>query len=441
VIIDGSGVLSLTVSGNNLWRVFTIFNISDPNIQAMLANMSIVNGYANNVPGGIWNQSLGTVTLDNVIVKGNVGGFGGGVSNERGVLLVHSSTFINNSAGGGGGIYNENGTLVISDSYFRGNEASSLGGGVVSGGFSFATKTVVSNTIFVDNMASYGGGIFSNAVLTLTNSTFSHNLASVYGGGMLNNGEMIISHTTFFSNTAGHSGGAINNGNSLLLYDSTFKGNSAIQNGGAIVNFGTGFFSATVTATNSLFQENMAGYGGGVANWTGDKVTVSNSTFSSNTAITAGGGISNSMMLQLNNVTLSDNEAAEGGGIASGGTMTMSNSIIANSVGGDCANSGLFTVNVHNLVEDGSCSPMVSGDPLLGPLADNGGTTWTYALLPGSPAIDAGDAATCELADQRGVVRPIDGNWDGTAVCDIGAVEQEFTPTVHKLFLPLMLKP
>jgi hypothetical protein len=98
------------------------------------------------------------------------------------------------------------------------------------------------------------------------------------------------------------------------------------------------------------------------------------------------------------------------------------NTIIANSTsGGDC--SGTLATNTNNLIEDGSCSPMLSGDPNLGPLADNGGPTQTFALLANSPAIDAGHDNTCDdnpgpnNLDQRGVTRP------NGAHCDIGSYE------------------
>lgn len=83
----------------------------------------------------------------------------------------------------------------------------------------------------------------------------------------------------------------------------------------------------------------------------------------------------------------------------------------------------MIDVNLNNLIEDGSCASgtvfqgFLSGDPRLGPLADNGGDTQTHALLLDSPAIDSGDDTTCLPADQRGVMRP------QGAHCDRGAYE------------------
>jgi hypothetical protein len=117
--------------------------------------------------------------------------------------------------------------------------------------------------------------------------------------------------------------------------------------------------------------------------------------------------------------------AANSGGIRNGptGTMHLKNNLIANSSApGDCSNSGTIATNTNNLIESGACSAALSGDPLLASLGDYGGETQTFALLPGSPAINAGDSATCSSSqvnnlDQRGVTRP--------AACDIGAVESQ----------------
>jgi hypothetical protein len=106
--------------------------------------------------------------------------------------------------------------------------------------------------------------------------------------------------------------------------------------------------------------------------------------------------------------------------------VALKNSIIAQNSGNDCA--GSVTSLGHNLSGDGSCGLTGSGDlavvnPLLGPLQDNGGPGLTHALLPGSPAVDHGDNTGCPAIDHRGFLRPVDGDGDATATCDIGAYE------------------
>jgi hypothetical protein len=82
----------------------------------------------------------------------------------------------------------------------------------------------------------------------------------------------------------------------------------------------------------------------------------------------------------------------------------------------------------HNVDEDGSCGLAGDGDrgglaPELGPLQDNGGPTPTHEPLATSPLIDQFTGAGCRAPHQRGVARPADGNGDGSAICDVGAVE------------------
>jgi hypothetical protein len=105
---------------------------------------------------------------------------------------------------------------------------------------------------------------------------------------------------------------------------------------------------------------------------------------------------------------------------------------VARNSAGDCTIASGVTSLGHNLSSDGTCGLSAPGDlsnvdPQLGPLADNGGPgaprTLTHALLPGSPAIDAGDNAGCPPSDQRFDERPMDGSGDSVAVCDIGSYE------------------
>lgn len=283
-----------------------------------------------------------------------------------------------------------------------------------------------------------GGGIHNSGTLTLRNTSVESNSAQ-YGAGILNNGgALIVANSTFTSNIASIGGGGVFNSNSghLTVVDSMFSQNTA-QRGGGIYNE-----QSPLTLTKSTLANNSAqgGYGGGIYNMMGS-ITVANSTFSGNSAVGWGSAIMNYGSLGLHNSTLSSNS----NGIAllntETGQLSFYNTVVANTVGAlDCANinSGVIKANINNLVETTYFTPVetcwpptgtqLSSDPLLGPLADNGGPTQTMALLAGSPAIDAGDDTICaappvDEVDQRGVTRPQDGDGDGVLVCDIGAYE------------------
>lgn len=203
-----------------------------------------------------------------------------------------------------------------------------------------------------------------------------------------------------------------------------------VERGGAILNSGTLSVSRSTIASSSA-----TGDGGGIYNE--GTLSMVNSTLGLNSALGRGGGIYNNAGLSLNFVTLSGNSAVEGGALFNQGALDMSSTILANSPsGGDCANPGTLGTNASNLVEDGSCSPAVQADPLLSPLGlwtyssiASFGRTRTFALLPGSPAIDAGvtppgQGFCSPMNDQRGVMRP--GNADfyqPVHRCDIGAFE------------------
>jgi hypothetical protein len=142
----------------------------------------------------------------------------------------------------------------------------------------------------------------------------------------------------------------------------------------------------------------------------------------------------------LANTTISDNTSVSGAGIFNSGMVDTVNSLIALNIGNNCL--GVMNSLGHNLEDGGTCAlnhptDMSNTTPSIGPLGNNGGLTATHALNGDSPAIDAGDNSACSAVDQRGVLRPVDGDADGDAVCDIGAFEYQIN---FGLYLPLALK-
>ena len=140
----------------------------------------------------------------------------------------------------------------------------------------------------------------------------------------------------------------------------------------------------------------------------------------------------------ITNNTFSGNGANYGGAIHNSDTLNIVNTILADSPsGGNC--DGTITDYGNNIEDINTCgfgpTSWPNTDPLLAPLEDNGGPTWTHALLVDSPAIDNADPHFCPDTDQRGFPRPWDGDDDGEAVCDVGAFE--FQP--RRLFLPVII--
>jgi hypothetical protein len=261
---------------------------------------------------------------------------------------------------------------------------------------------------------------------------------------------VLISGLTITGARSGREGGAIFNEGTLAVTKSTISDNTAFAIvcggcgfwGGGILNHGTLTVTDTTIARNivscdddGITKYGCIAFGGGIGNR--GTLTVSNSTISGNTAdggsrgSGGGGGILNSGSLTVTNSTISGNSANVGGGVSTfvGGDVggDMRNTILAGNVadvvGPDL--SGRLTSSGYNLVGNsrgGSGydeSDLLDINPLLGPLEDNGGPTFTHAVLPGSPAIDAGDNTDAPEWDQRGpgFPRVVNGR------IDIGAFE------------------
>jgi len=194
----------------------------------------------------------------------------------------------------------------------------------------------------------------------------------------------------------------------------------------------------SLTVKNSTFTGNK---GRGIWGESGT-TSVVNSTFYGNVGLAVD---AENNELDLTNVTIDGNgipsgqpNSPYGGGV---GVYALVNnirdSIVSNNQPRNCPNTVGFPVyGDHSLDADGSCgfsgSGNITGNPLLGPLAYNGGPSdraQTQALQSGSPAIDSGNNTSCSRADERGVTRPQDGNGGGTAVCDMGAYELQAAST------------
>jgi hypothetical protein len=274
--------------------------------------------------------------------------------------------------------------------------------------------TVTISDITIRNGSAYwGAGIRNDGALTLMNVAVSNNHSESSGGGILNYGPLNLTNVAISGNTASGAhplggGGIAHFGGAATLKNVTISGNSAINTGGVGNGGSGGGISIYNPATLSL-----------------NNVTIVNNSASASVAdLGTGGGIDDSQADPVNfKNTLIAGNTSSGAGPDCIGTLTSQGYNLIQSTAG-CVIAGDTTGNI------------LGQDPLLAPLAYNGGATQTHGLLPGSPAIDAGNPAApgsggnaCEANDQRGVARP-----QGTR-CDIGAVE-----TYFQLYLPLILR-
>jgi len=454
VLFAGNWPLStveVQVSGLTIQNGFSTEGgcISNSNLSSLTLNDTIVRSCVGSAGGGIINS--GQLTLNNTTISGNLADVDGGGIMNTGHLILNSSAVTANAARHGGGIAMTSGLVTVSDSVITNNTANGDGGGIWNGGGGVGgppggTLTVANSSVAGNAAAGDGGGVWLSTWGGITSavrdSEVTGNSAGGDGGGIFNDSTLTVAGSDVRGNTARHGGGLANHTGELVVTTSTISGNTAHSQGGGILNFYDGA-DATLTLVDSTVSDNVASTGGGVSNSGPGHVWVTNSTLSGNEALVSGGGLSNQGNLVVNNGTVSGNVAAsQGGGVLSTpgrGRSWFSNSILAgNTLGGSEAEGpdcwGPLESQGYNLIQNtldcaiggDSTGNIIGLDPLLVPLQDNGGPTLTHAVLPGSPAVDAGNPSGCTdhlgnplATDQRGVPRP-----QGPA-CDIGAYEFE----------------
>ena len=439
-LLDPAGH-NITISGGSAVRVFSVAT----NVNFTLSNVTIADGNCTN-GAGILNDG-GTLILNHVDFERNVasvtestpeywnrpGPEGGAIWNRAGTVNATNCTFSGNqvldgreelgSDSKGGAVRNESGVFNLDDCTFVDNRAcasnlpgvNGLGGAIHNGG----TAKVVRCT-FLQNSA-IGGG-WSEESAPYANGG---NGGSGFGGAIYNQGSLAVQESALLNNVAvgvkggdGCGGGIA--GNPPYYYEvipGGPGGQGGAGGGGAVFNGGTANLQNTTIALNT--GTGGAGGLGGRGGYFWEIFIPPGQDGSDGSAV--GAILDATGMLHATNCTLVANVAMESscGGLQSTGAVLV-NTILASNSPVNCA--GTIIDLGHNLSSDDSCSftnvgSLNDADPMLGPLADNGGPTWTMALLPGSPAIDSGDDAAAPATDQRGVPRPFG------AASDIGAYE------------------
>jgi predicted outer membrane repeat protein len=450
LIIDGAGAANLTLSGNNASRIFLLNSTSVTPTSLAVKNITLANGYTPDQGGAITTTHQGVLTVENVTFKDNVADKGGGAifSAFEGSLTVANSRFDGNKAiaanderGAGAIAFFGPGNLTVRNSDFTNNRG--INGAAIN---SLNGKLTVENSKFINND--------TKAAFFDTGKT--NDFLRGFGGAIYTdraNNSMMIKNSIFEGNIAKGAGGAVHlfadPEDVLIIEGSVFQNNQAIGlqggesgKGGGISHIRDGISSqGSFTLSNSTIANNT-GYDQGGGLWVNNtKSTITNSTFSGNRIIgtegkNSGGAINTYSQLDVINTTIANNYAGwVGGGIVASdnAAVTVKNTIFSNNTADNGTNKwGIQQHTNRQLVDKGgniqfpakltnngndynATATIRIIDPLLSPLQDNGGGFLTHALLPGSPAINAGVTLDAPLTDQRGFLR------DGQI--DIGAFE------------------
>ncbi len=430
-------VRTSTISGNTAVRAGGGIEDNSGTSTIILTDVNLDNNSATGPPGnggGLHITGGGNVTISGGTVNNNNASLeGGGLWNGVGIMTINNTEIVSNDAtgnaadDGGGGIFNNGGTINITDVSLMDNFASGTAG---SGGglFSIAGAVTILNSSFEFNSANRAGGAIEvvAGTLTLTETDLLNNDVNGSAGAPApgNGGGIHISgvNTTMINgglisgNGARREGGGLWNqtGSEMTLNNVTIDDNYAVGlelthgGGGIFINGGTVNINSS-TISNNEARGNGLGSGGGIHIKAGGIANVSVSTISRNSAVKDGGGVLNNGSLSVNASTIVTNTSVGiGGGIAtsSESAVNIKNTIVAlNSAntGKDVAGTGIFTSQGYNLIgnDDVNAFTSIASDligtasasinPLVGPLANNGGATMTHQLQAGSPAYNGGD--------------------------------------------------
>jgi CSLREA domain-containing protein len=440
----------------------TIFNISDGSaalIDVGLSGLALIGTSTSPFPTA--DHAITTaenLTVTDCVISDNKSSAGGAAihSGLPSSLTIVGCTISNNtSLQDGGAIYKQSGSLAIENSKLDGNTSRFNGGAIWAG----SADVIVTNSAINNNTAGLGGGGAIYALrgsLSVTASTISANSAGDGGGiyGLyvdpISLTDTIISANSGVGPDRGPGPGGIGGGvfcgsGSLVITRCTISGNSVKHNSVPLANgIGGGVYAEGITMVDSTVSGNMAGSGGAIWIQSGSS-DISNCTISGNVGVDESGAVHNQLgMLTIRSSTITANTspAAYPGAVVTrgdgAGKTQIYSSIVAGNVNGDVVfikGANLFASLGYNLIGTGNAVSSFNQpgdqtgvlDPLLGPLADNGGPTQTHALLAGSPAINAGDLSAVAgsngvpLYDQRG--EPYGRVFNGRI--DIGAFEYQ----------------
>lgn len=444
--IDGKGLV--TLDGGRSRRIFNLNRSTNLTVK----NLGFKNGYTKDQGAAINSPSAGRLTVINCKFENNIsaksGEFGGGAiySGPLATLIVERSTFTSNRGGQGGAIRGLNSNLSITNSTFNNNKAADpvLG----SGGAIYVDSAVgdygeikITNTAFNANSATSYGGAFFNSIYNGNKTTINRSkfVGNYVGGGSngqggaiwstgdaairgnktlgVNKTTLIVTSTTIADNKASSQGGGIwlARHPNLTVSNTTISGNSSDRsNGGGLALGDNSYLQMTNTTVTDNKVLGQYALGGGMIVAAG-RAKIVNSTISHNIAQWQGGGIVRTSKVPQSNVILQNTIIANNTAKNGGNNWNITHNCFNQMTNG--GNNLQFPARNSRSSQDVDCTPgILTAEPKLDVLKNNGGFTLTRALLAGSAAVGRG--SSCPATDQR-LFRRLNP-------CDLGAFEAPF---------------